>query len=141
MVENDAGDTPWLLKGDGHLGSSQTLPVMRRAVKQSVDNILSPEILVSHADQGPQSGSVHSAQLAKVWKHVPRPTSAGRAQVIAAMTTYTDLNSSTLLNAAAAIIEKQAVFLANELRARKVLVHEDGDHVWNDTTGRYEPRR
>ncbi|WP_298520127.1 hypothetical protein [uncultured Nocardioides sp.] len=131
-VTNDAGDAPWHLKGDGHLAETTTLPIMKRAVQQSIDNILSPEILVSEADRGPLSISSHPALLARVWQHVPYPTAAGRAQAVAALTTYTDLASPVLLNAAAEVIEKQAPFIAQELIDRKIVRHEDGpDYEWN----------
>lgn len=138
-VTNDAGERPWQLKGDGHLSETGTLAVMKRAVQQSVDNILSPEILVSEPDQGPLSRSAHPTLVARVWRHVPYPTAAGRAQAVAALTTYTDLGSAVLLNAAAEVIEKQAPFIAQELIDRKVLRHEDGpDREWNGSS--WQPR-
>jgi hypothetical protein len=127
QVTNDAGNEPWRLYGDGYLATSDTLPIMRRAVEESVANILSPEILVSEQDQGPLSLSRHPALYARVWKHVPRPTASGRAQVMAAINEYTDLGSSTLLNAAAEVVEKQSPFIAEELRLRKILQDEDSD--------------
>ena len=131
-VANDAGDEPWPLKGDGHLAGTRTLPIMKRAVQQSVDNILSPEILVSEAPRGPLSLSTHPALLARVWKHVPQPTAAGRAQALAALATYTDLGSTVLLNKAAEVIEKQAPFIAGELIDNRIVRHEDGaDFEWN----------
>ena len=125
QVTNDAGDRPWLLKGDGHLATSDTLPIMHRAVEASVANILSPEILLSEQDRGPLSLSRHPALYAKVWRHVPRPTASGRAQVVAAINDYTNLGSSTLLNAAAEVVEKQSPLIAEELRLRKILQDED----------------
>ena len=127
-VANDAGDEPWRLQGDRYLDTSmtsKTLPVMRRAVEASVANILSPEILVS--DQGPLPLSRHPALYAKVWKHVPRPTASGRAQVMAAINDYTNLGSGTLLNAAAEVVEEQSPLIAEELRLRKILQDEDAD--------------
>ena len=130
-VSNDAGDKPWRLKGDGHLAGSDTLPIMKRAVQQSVDNILSPEILVSEAPRGPLSLSSHPALLARVWKHVPQPTAAGRAQALAAISTYTDLGSTVLLNKAAEVVEEQASFIAGELIDKKIVRHEKGaDFEW-----------
>jgi hypothetical protein len=97
---------------------------MRKAVQQSVDNILSPEILVSEADQGPLSIAHHGAQIAKVWKYVPKPTAAGRAQVLKAIDSFTDLNSQTLLSAATDLLERQRKLIADELIERKFLAHE-----------------
>jgi hypothetical protein len=125
---NDAGDGPWPLFGDGHLRGSKWLPVMRKAVKQSADNILSPEILVSQS-QGPLSLDSHPAQLAKVWQYTPRPTAAGLAQIKSAFATYTDLSSATLLKAAADVVEAQSAFLAKELRKRNFLQHEDDNSL------------
>lgn len=122
-VVNDNGDGPWKLKGDYYLGEP-TLTIMRKAVQQSVDNILSPEILVSEADRGPLSISHHGAQIAKVWKYVPKPTAAGRAQVLKAIDSFTDLNSKTLLTAAAELLERQRKLIADELIERKFLAHE-----------------
>jgi hypothetical protein len=129
-VTNDAGDKPWRLHGDGYLDTSKTsktLPIMQRAVEASVANILSPEILVSEQDPGPLSTSRHPALYLKVWKHVPRPTASGRAQVVAAINDYTNLRSSTLLSAAAKVVEKQSPLIAEELRLRKILQDEDAD--------------
>jgi len=122
-VVNDNGDGPWKLKGDYYLGEP-TLSIMRKAVQQSVDNILSPEILVSEADQGPLSIAHHGAQIAKVWKYVPKPTAAGRAQVLKAIDSFTDLNSQTLLSAATDLLERQRKLIADELIERKFLAHE-----------------
>ncbi len=122
-VVNDNGDGPWKLKGDYYLGEP-TLTIMRKAVQQSVDNILSPEILVSEADRGPLSLAHHGAQIAKVWKFVPKPTAAGRAQVLKAIDSFTDLNSPTLLTAAAELLERQRKLIADELIERKFLAHE-----------------
>ena len=123
-VTNDAGDGTWTLKGDQYLTSSTTLPIMQRAVKQSIDNITGPEILVSEAPRGPLSLSSHPALLARVWKHVPKPTAAGRAAVTSAIATYTDLSSPVLLNKAAELVEKQSPFIAAELIDRRILQHE-----------------
>ena len=123
-VTNDAGDGTWTLKGDEYLTSSTTLPIMQRAVKQSIDNITGPEILVSEAPRGPLSLSSHPALLARVWKHVPKPTAAGRAAVTSAIATYTDLSSPVLLNKAAELVEKQSPFIAAELIDRRILQHE-----------------
>jgi hypothetical protein len=122
-VVNDNGDGPWKLKGDYYLGEP-TLSIMRKAVQQSVDNILSPEILVSEADRGPLSISHHGAQIAKVWKYVPKPTAAGRAQVLKAIDSFTDLNSQKLLTAAADLLERQRKLIADELIERDFLAHE-----------------
>jgi hypothetical protein len=122
-VVNDNGDGPWKLKGDFYLGEP-TLSIMRKAVQQSVDNILSPEILVSEPDRGPLSLPHHGALIVKVWKYTPKPTAAGRAQVLKAIDSFTDLNSQTLLTAAADLLEKQRKLIADELIERKFLEHE-----------------
>ncbi len=122
-VVNDNGDGPWKLRGDYYLGEP-TLSIMRKAVQQSVDNILSPEILVSEADRGPLSVAYHGAQIAKVRKYLPKPTAAGRAQVLKAIDLFTDLNSQTLLTAAADLLERQRKLIADELIERKFLAHE-----------------
>lgn len=119
-VMNDNGDGPWLLRGDTFL-DSPTLTIMRKAVQQSVDNILSPEILVSQADQGPLSMSHHGPLLARVWTFVPKPTAAGRAHALSALDTYTDLNSPALLQAAAELLKGQRKLIADELLERKFL--------------------
>lgn len=119
-VVNDNGDGPWTLKGDYYL-DGHTMPILRKAVQQSVDNILSPEILVSEADRGPLSVSQHGPLLARVWTFVPKPTAAGRAQVLAAIDSFTDLNSKTLLDAAAELLNHQARVIADELIARNFL--------------------
>jgi len=122
-VVNDNGDGPWKLKGDYYLGEP-TLSIMRKAVQQSVDNIGSPEILVSEPDRGPLSISHHGALIAKVWKYAPKPTAAGRAQVLKAIDSFIDLNSQMLLTAAADLLERQRKLIADELVERKFLEHE-----------------
>ena len=127
-VTNANGDGPWKLFGDGYMDSAKTLPIMRKAVQQSVDNILGPDILVSQAPTGPFSQQdSHPDLLARVWKFVPTPTAAGRAQVTKAIDDYTALGSATLLNAAAELLNNQAKLMATELIKRKFLKHEDMD--------------
>ena len=92
------------------------MPIMRRAVQASIANILGPEILASEAPQGPLSVPRHPALYAKVWQHVPRPTAGGRTQAVAAFNDFTNLGSTTLLNAAATVVEKQAPLIAEQIR-------------------------
>ncbi len=54
-VVNDAGDPEWTLTGDGAL-NTDTMPIMRRAVQQSVDNINDPAILASQPRRRPVPG-------------------------------------------------------------------------------------
>lgn len=122
-VTNDAGDG-WTLKGDIHLDDSETLPIMQRAVQQSIDNILDPSILASQAAEGPLTPSGHPQLLAKVWKHVPQPTASGRRQVLDAITTYTDLSSSALLADAADLVTDASPLIAAELITKNILRHE-----------------
>lgn len=124
-VTNANGDGPWTLHGDGYLDDT-TRDVMRKAVQQSVDNILGPEILVSETDRGPLSLSTHGPLLAKVWRLVPVPTAAGRSKAVKALDTYTDLSGQTLVDAAAELLKKQATLVGNELIDRGELEIDGG---------------
>jgi len=97
-VVNDAGDPAWRLTGDGSLNPT-SLAVMRRAVQQSVDNINDPAILASNLDPGPF--------LARVWRHVPRPTSAAVAQATRVVENYTDPRHADFVTATADLITQQ----------------------------------
>ena len=106
-VTNDAGDT-WTLFGDGHMDAT-TLAVMRRAVRQSIDNMLDPAILATPLDMVPP--------IERVFKHLPKPTPAGLAQVNQALATYTNPNASELIDAAADLIKDGIDTLVKELLA------------------------
>ena len=97
-VTNAAGDGTWLLKGDSHLDGTY-LPIILRAVQQSVDNINDPGIMASNLNVG--------AYFEKVWKHVPRPTAAGLALLEQLTTDYTNPESEALAESAAALIASE----------------------------------
>lgn len=97
-VVNDAGDPAWRLTGDGSLNPT-SLAVMRRAVQQSVDDINDPAILASNLDTAPF--------LARVWRHVPRPTTSGVAQATRAIAAFTDPGNADLVAATADLISAQ----------------------------------
>ena len=97
-VTNDAGDNSWLLKGDSHL-DDKYLPIILRAVQQSVDNINDPGIMASNLNVG--------AYFERVWKHVPRPTPAGLAQLEQLTNEYTNPDSEDLAESAAALIASE----------------------------------
>lgn len=105
-VVNDAGDPAWRLTGDGSLNPT-SLAVMRRAVQQSVDNINDPAILATGLDPAPF--------LARVWRHVPRPTSAAVAQATRVVETCTDPRSADFVTATADLITQQLDSLVKAL--------------------------
>jgi hypothetical protein len=112
LVGNDAGDPQWTVYGDGHM-DAKTLPIMRRAVQQSVDNMLDPAILAPRLDMVPL--------IERVFRHLPKVTPAGLAQARQAMATYTDPTSSTLIDATAKLIKDQIKTLVNALLDSKKL--------------------
>jgi hypothetical protein len=114
-VFNDAGDSPWMLKGDQHL-DEKSLKIIQKAVKQSVDNINDPTIQNSSPNYG--------AYFDKVWKYVPKLTVKGRSTLAKLTGDYTYPTSTVLSTAAAALITDQVDLLIEKLIDRKVLQHE-----------------
>lgn len=108
-VTNDAGDGAWILPGDGTLtvgtgrltqaNLAKNLKIMRKAVQQSIDDINSPSIRASNLD--------FQKYFDGVWRYVPILTSASQKQVTALIADYTNPGSSSLVNAAAAIVKDQ----------------------------------
>lgn len=96
-VFNTAGDAPWKLTGDGTLNTAN-LAIMRRAVKQSAENITDPSIFVSAVD--------YAAYFSKVWKHVPQLTEASQRRIATMTTVYTRPDSDVLIAAAASIVQR-----------------------------------
>lgn len=91
-VVNDAGETGWRLTGDGTL-NDRTAEIMRRAVAQSVANVQDPAIFSSGLDLAPL--------FARVWRHTPRPTQGGEAQLTLELAAHTAPTSDVLVQAAA----------------------------------------
>jgi hypothetical protein len=112
-VTNDAGDGNWLLKGDGNLiGNAATLDIIKRAVKQSIDNINDPSILASNLS--------FETYYHKVWKHVPRPLS-GSQKLAELQAEYTNPNSDVLASEAADIITHKVDAIIKRLLKEKYL--------------------
>lgn len=107
-VGNDAGDPEWTLYGDSHMDAT-TLGIMRRAVQQSVNNMLDPAILAPTLDMLPL--------IERVFAHLPKVTPAGLAQVNQAIATYTDPTSQALIDTAATLIKDQIDSLISMLLA------------------------
>lgn len=96
-VTNSAGSGVWTQYGDAFMSVSKNLPIIKRAVQQSVDNINDPSIMSSAPNYG--------ALFDKVWKYVPVPTSAGRTKILNQINTFTDPNSAIGAAAAAEIVK------------------------------------
>jgi hypothetical protein len=113
-VVNAAGDGPWTLFGDGHLDPT-TLAIMRKAVQQSVDNINDPSILASNID--------FDTYFDKVWRFVPRLTTASAPIFKQLVREYTDPKSRILSTAAAQLIKdkvkEMTTVLVSEHHLRK----------------------
>jgi hypothetical protein len=108
-VTNAAGEKPWKLTGDGHL-SAETLKVMKRAVGQSVANILDPAI---------RSGPINlAAYSAKVWQHVPQLTAESAEWLRTLAPKFVHPASSELLVRAQEIITEEVDALIEELTTR-----------------------
>lgn len=115
-VTNSAGDGTWVLKGDGYLlpttgDTSKSLDIMRRAVRQSVDNV---------KDSVASAGNLAQA-FEKVWKHVPQPTPASQKKIAQLVGEYTNPKSVVLSDAAAEIIRGQVDSLIKVLIQTKKL--------------------
>ncbi len=96
-VTNDAGDPTWVTKGDSHLADEpKLLPIIQRAVQQSVDNINDPAIMASNLNFG--------TFFERVWKHVPQPTPASVAELERLTTEYTNPESEALADSAAGLL-------------------------------------
>ncbi len=115
-VENQKGDN-WQLSGDKALNAKtadpKTLQIGRKAVAQSQYNILSVFNLARVLDL---------PKLFKaVWDYVPRPTSAGAADVKAAVDSGTDPKQSTLVSRLVSMIKAEYRTILAKLVALKKL--------------------
>ncbi len=113
QVINDAGDKPWLLKGDGHLQESQSLPIIIKAVQQSIDNINDRAIQASNLNYQPFFN--------KVWKYVPRPPESEQRRVSKLISDYTRPDSEDLMRAAAKLIHTELESFVDKLIDEKKL--------------------
>ncbi len=111
-VTNGAGDKPWDLTGDQYL-NADSLGIMRKAVKQSTENITNPAILQSNLDVGPY--------FARVWRYVPQLTPKSRAVVVGLVDEYSSPASTVLSAAVAKIIHDQVDSLIKVLIKEKKL--------------------
>lgn len=110
-VTNQAGNS-WHLTGDGFL-NTDSLTIMKRAVQQSVDNILDPSIRASNLNFG--------SYFDKVWRYVPELTPASKQKVVNLMNEYTKPESTVLSQAAADIITKQVDSVIKVLKDKNKL--------------------
>jgi hypothetical protein len=94
-VENMLGDQ-WPLSGDGTL-NAQTLAVIRRAVAQSQQNIIS----VFGSSNEPD----FAALFKKVWDFTPHPTAEGRKIVTGAIQRGSDVSNNDLRTAIVDLIK------------------------------------
>ncbi|TVM03482.1 MAG: hypothetical protein CV087_05020 [Candidatus Brocadia sp. WS118] len=113
-VTNDAGDGPWILKGDGFLDPT-TLEILRKAVRQSIDNLHDPSIQVRSVpfDLHPY--------FSKVWKYVPKLTKTSEHAFRQLVEEYTTPTSEVLQKAAAQVIHDQVDLLIKKLIEEKAL--------------------
>ncbi|HEY2974824.1 MAG TPA: hypothetical protein VGJ48_20085 [Pyrinomonadaceae bacterium] len=110
-VTNDAGDGVWRLTGDGLL-DTKNLEIIKKAVQQSVDNVNDP---------ANRTTPNIAAAIDKVWKHVPRLTDPGKAQVRIASEAFTTPESDRLVEATADLISRKVDLLIKKLLAAKKL--------------------
>jgi hypothetical protein len=108
-VVNAAGDGPWKLSGDGTLMTLNTtnLPIIHKAVQQSVDNINDPSIMVSNLNMQPY--------FDRVWKFVPRLTETSKRQVVQWIGEYTRPDSAELEKSAIKILHAEVSALIKTL--------------------------
>ncbi len=110
-VINGAGDGPWRLTGDDFM-DDRTLAIMRRAIQQSVDNILDPAI---------HKTDDFKPFLERVWRHVPQLPPASHKKLQELVLEYTNPKSVTLSDAAASILTKGVDSLIKVLLEAKKL--------------------
>jgi hypothetical protein len=115
-VTNAAGDPQWLLTGDGHL-NEKSLPIMSKAVQQSVANINDPSIVASNLDFGPY--------FEKVWRFVPQSIPSERTRIANLVKEYTNPRSAVASAAAAKVIEQQVDTMIDVLIEKKILQHDE----------------
>jgi hypothetical protein len=108
-VMNNAGDR-WNLTGDDTL-DKPNLEIMRKAVKQSIRNIID-----SVNDKSPES-----VFYKKVWDITPRPTPAGVTIIKNVIRKFTNPLGTDIVNGADKLLQKNYMALITELVARKVL--------------------
>jgi hypothetical protein len=108
-VMNNAGDR-WNLTGDDTL-DKPNLEIMRKAVKQSIRNIIA-----SVNDKSPVS-----VFYKKVWDITPRPTPAGVTIIKNVIRKFTNPLGTDIVNGADKLLQKNYMALITELVARKVL--------------------
>jgi Ni/Co efflux regulator RcnB len=113
-VVNDAGER-WHLMGDDYLlAGRETLTRVKKAVRQSIDNINDPAIQASNLNFLPF--------FQRVWKFVPRPApGAGAQKLTRLMAEYTDPLSDTLATDAAGIITRKVDSIIKRLLKEKYL--------------------
>jgi hypothetical protein len=113
-VTNDAGDGTFTIKGDGFLDpGGGVLAIMKRAVAQSAANVADPLLATGPVDL--------PAFYARVWRYVPRPTTASQARLAALSREYTRPESSALATRAADLITRKVRSFVNELLKLKKL--------------------
>jgi hypothetical protein len=110
-VTNDAGAGTWRLTGDGLL-DAKNLEIIKKAVQQSVDNV---------NDRANATSPNIAAAIDKVWKHVPRLTDPGKAQVRIASEAFTTPESDRLVEAASELITRKLDILIKKLLKAKQL--------------------
>ena len=110
-VTNDAGAGTWRLTGDGLL-DAKNLEIIKKAVQQSVDNV---------NDRANATSPNIAAAIDRVWKHVPRLTDPGKAQVRIASEAFTTPESDRLVEAASELITRKLDILIKKLLKAKQL--------------------
>lgn len=109
-VENNAGDPPWQLSGDGTL-NAKSLEIGKKAVAQSQLNVLDVFKMIGPLD--------YPKYFKKVWDYVPHPTGAkGEPQVKQAVAGFTDPKAITLIDSIADLVTKNYMLIISELVKR-----------------------
>ena len=111
-VTNNAGSGTWNLYGDGMM-DAKSLEIIKQAVQQSVDNINDKSILASNLN--------FDHYFEKVWRYIPKCTSASFVTLERLTKEYIDPKSQVLIDASAEIITEQVDLLVAKLLEAKAL--------------------
>ena len=111
-VTNNAGSGTWTLYGDGMM-DTKSLDIIKQAVQQSVDNVNDPSIRGSNLN--------FANYFEKVWRYIPKTTSASFLTLERLTKEYIDPKSQVLIDASAEIITEQVDLLVAKLLEAKAL--------------------
>ncbi len=127
-VTNNYGDK-WNLRGDGTL-DMVTLNIMKKAVEQSIKNLMDAPTLDQNA--------YPDYLLDLVWGYVPRPTPQGQGTINRYIVLYTNPDNTQLAMSIAEIIRSNLDFLLQKLLDEKEIRKADDTFLGDAADWFYE---